>query len=92
MKSRVNEAPPETVKISTSWRFAGETKPEGVLSRDEYRESKKGGCDHTVPAIVADGEQIGKLKWVCVTSEQECPVHGASYHSIGESAEAKLSG
>jgi ParB family transcriptional regulator, chromosome partitioning protein len=86
---RVKEAPPETVKISTSWRFVGETKPEGVLSRDEYRESKKGACNHTVPAIVGDGEQIGKLKWVCVTSEQECPVHGASFLYTGESPEAK---
>jgi ParB family transcriptional regulator, chromosome partitioning protein len=86
---KVTEAPPDTVKISTSWRFSGETKPEGVLSRDEYRESKKGACEHTVPAIAADGEQIGKMKWVCVSNEQECPVHGASYRSIGESSEAK---
>lgn len=86
---KVKEAPPETVKISTSWRFAGETKPEGVLSRDEYRESKKGACDHTVPAIVADGEQIGKMKWICVTHEQECPVHGASFRYTGESPEDK---
>lgn len=86
---KIKEAPTETVKISTLWRFAGETKPEGVLTRDEYRESKKGGCDHTVPAIVADGEQIGKMKWVCVSREQECPVHGASYRYIGESSEAK---
>jgi ParB family transcriptional regulator, chromosome partitioning protein len=86
---KVKEAPPDAVKISTSWGFSGETKPEGVLSRDEYRESKKGACDHTVPAIVADGEQIGKMKWVCVSREQECPVHGASYRSIGENSEAK---
>lgn len=86
---KVKEAPPETVKISTSWRFAGETKPEGVLSRDEYRESKRGGCDHTVPAIVTDGEQIGKLKWVCVNHEQECPAHGASFRYTGENPEAK---
>ncbi|HEV2500705.1 MAG TPA: hypothetical protein VGY31_14100 [Terriglobia bacterium] len=76
------------MKISTSWRFAGETKPEGALTRDEYRESKKGGCDHTVPAIVVDGEQIGKLKWVCVSREQECTVHGASFRYTGENPEA----
>lgn len=86
---RVNEAPPGTVKVSTSWSFSGQTKPEGVLSRSEYRDSKKGACDHTVSAIVADGEQIGKLKWVCVTSEQECSVHGASFRYTGESPEAK---
>jgi ParB family chromosome partitioning protein len=86
---KVKEAPPDTMKISTSWRFAGETKSEGVLSRDEYRESKQGGCDHTVPAIVTDGEQIGRMKWVCVNREPECPVHGASYRYIGESPEAK---
>jgi ParB family transcriptional regulator, chromosome partitioning protein len=86
---RVKEAPPETVKISAVWSFPGTTKPEGVLTRDEYRESKKGGCDHTIPAIVTDGEQIGKLKWVCVSREQECPVHGASYRQIGENPEAK---
>jgi ParB family chromosome partitioning protein len=86
---KIKEAPPETVKISAVWGFPGNTKPEGVLTRDEYRESKKGGCDHTVPAIVADGEQIGKLKWVCVTHEQECPVHGASFHYTGENPEAK---
>ncbi|MGH9446550.1 MAG: ParB/RepB/Spo0J family partition protein [Terriglobia bacterium] len=51
---KLNEAPPGTVKISTSWSFAGQTKPEGVVSRDQYRESKKGACDHTVQAIVAD--------------------------------------
>jgi ParB family transcriptional regulator, chromosome partitioning protein len=86
---RVKEAPPGTVKISAVWSFPGHTKPEGVLTRDEYRESKKGGCDHTVPAIVTDGEQIGKMKWVCVSGEHECPVHGASYRYIGESPEAK---
>jgi hypothetical protein len=85
----VTEAPTETVKISKFCGFAGETKPKGVLSRDEYRESKKGACDHTVPAIVADGEQIGKMKWVCVSREQECPIHGASYRSIGENSEGK---
>ena len=86
---RVKEAPPETVKVSTSWRFAGETRPEGVLTRDEYRESKKGACDHTVSAIVADGEQIGKMKWVCISRDRECPVHGASFRYTGESPEAK---
>ncbi|MGH7174395.1 MAG: ParB/RepB/Spo0J family partition protein [Gemmataceae bacterium] len=86
---RVKEAPPGTVKISTSWSFACQTKQAGVLSRDEYRESKKGACDHTVLAIVADGEQIGKTKWVCVSREQECPVHGASYRYIGETPDAK---
>ncbi len=60
-----------------------------MLSGDEYRESKKGACDHTLPAIVADGEQIGKMKWVCVCREQECPVHGASFRYTGESSEAK---
>jgi hypothetical protein len=58
-------------------------------TRDEYQESKKGGCDHTVPAIVADGEQIGRMKWVCASREQERPVHGASYRYIGESSDAK---
>jgi ParB family transcriptional regulator, chromosome partitioning protein len=86
---KIKEAPPETVKISAVWSFPGNTKPKGVLTRDEYRESKKGGCDHTVPAIVVDGEQIGKTKWVCVSREQECPVHGASYRYIGESPDAK---
>lgn len=73
-------------------RFAGETKPEDLLTRDEYRDSKKGACDNTAPAIVADGadgEQIGKMKWVCVTREQECPVHGGSFRCIGETPEAK---
>ncbi|MDE3179484.1 MAG: hypothetical protein KGM47_07455, partial [Acidobacteriota bacterium] len=86
---KVKEAPPGTVKISTNWRFARETKPEGVLTRDEYRESKKGGCDHTAPAIVVDGEPLGKTKWVCVSREQQCPVHGASFRCIGETPEAK---
>jgi ParB family chromosome partitioning protein len=86
---KIREAPPETVKISAVWSFPGNTKPEGVLTRDEYRESKKGGCDYTVPAIVTDGEQIGRMKWVCVSRDQECPVHGASYRYIGESPEAK---
>jgi ParB family transcriptional regulator, chromosome partitioning protein len=86
---KIKEAPPETVKISAVWSFPGNTKPEGVLTRDEYRESKKGGCDHTVPAIVVDGERIGKMKWVCVSREQECAVHGASYRYIGENPEAK---
>lgn len=86
---RVKEAPPETVKISAVWSFPGKTKPEDVLTRDGYHESKRGGCDHTVPAIVVDGEQIGKLKWVCVSRDQECSVHGASYRYIGENPEAK---
>jgi ParB family transcriptional regulator, chromosome partitioning protein len=86
---KIKEAPPETVKISAVWSFPGNTKPEGVLTRDEYRESKKGGCDHTMPAIVVDGEQIGKMKWVCVSREQECAVHGASYRYVGENPEAK---
>jgi hypothetical protein len=85
---KVKEAPPDTVKISTSWRFSGDIKPQGVLSRDEYRESTKGACDHTVPAIVADGG-AGKMKWICVSREQECPVHGASFRYTGESPEAK---
>jgi hypothetical protein len=84
---KVKEAPRDTVKISTSRRFAGETKPEGVLTRDEYRESKKDGCDHTVPAIVPDVEQIGLMKWVCVTRGRECLVHGASHRYIGENPE-----
>jgi ParB family chromosome partitioning protein len=86
---KIKEAPPATVKISAVLSFPGNTKPEGVLTRDEYRESKKGGCNHTVPAIVADGEQIGRMKWVCASREQECPVHGASYGYIGESPDAK---
>jgi ParB family chromosome partitioning protein len=86
---RVKEAPQGTVKISAVWSFPGNTKPEGVLTRDEYRDSKKGTCDHTVPAIVADGEQIGKMKWVCVSRDQECPVDGAGFRYTGETVEAK---
>lgn len=84
---KVKEAPPGTVKISTAWRFAGETKPEGVLSRDEYRESRRGACEYTASAIIADGENIGTAKWVC--REQNCPVHGVNHGYIGESPEAK---
>lgn len=86
---KVKEAPPGTVKISTCWSFSGQTEPEGVLSRGHYRESRKGACDHTVQAIVADGDQTGKMKWVCVSDEQECPVHGSSYRYTGESPEAE---
>lgn len=89
VEMRVKEAPPETVKISAVWSFPGNAKPEGVLTRDEYRESKKGGCDHTVSAIVVDGEQIGKMKWVCVSRAQECPIHGGSFRYTGENPEAK---
>ncbi len=38
---------------------------------------------------MTDGEQIGRIKWVCVSREQECPVHGASYRYIGETPDVK---
>ncbi|HEX5483315.1 MAG TPA: hypothetical protein VFZ08_11890 [Terriglobia bacterium] len=83
------EAPAGSVEIATSWHFGSKERPEGVLTRDEYHESRKGAGEHTVQAIVAHGENIGATKWVCVSKGNNCPVHGTSTQYAGESPQAK---
>lgn len=88
---KLAEAPAGSVKIATSWQFSGREGAKGVLTRDQYHESKKGACEHTVQAIVTDGENIGATRWVCVSKDGNCPVHGVSSQYGGESPEAKAS-
>lgn len=83
------EAPAGSVKIATSWQFGGKEVPKDVLTRDQYHESKKGACEHTVQAVVTDGENIGSTQWVCVSKDGNCPVHGVRSQYAGESPQAK---
>ncbi|HEV2498316.1 MAG TPA: hypothetical protein VGY31_01900 [Terriglobia bacterium] len=78
------------MKIATSWQFGGKEGPKDVLTRDQYHESKKGVCEHTVQGIVAQGENIGATRWVCVSKDGQCPVHGVSSQYVGESPQAKV--
>ncbi|MGH9449370.1 MAG: ParB/RepB/Spo0J family partition protein [Terriglobia bacterium] len=86
---KFNEAPAGSVKIATSWQFGGKEASKDVLTRDQYHESKKGSCEQTVQAIVAQGENIGATQWVCVSKDGNCPVHGVSSQYVGESPQAK---
>ncbi|HEV2418025.1 MAG TPA: hypothetical protein VGX94_09480 [Terriglobia bacterium] len=86
---KLAEAPAGSVKIRTSWQFGGKESPKDVLTRDQYHESRKGACEHTVQAIVAQGENIGAAQWVCVSKDGKCPVHGVSSQYVGESPQAK---
>ena len=83
------EAPAGTVKVATSWHFGGKEVPKDVLTRDQYHESKKGACEHSVQAVVTDGENIGADQWVCVSKDGDCPVHGVSSQYVGENPQAK---
>lgn len=86
---KLAEAPAGSVKIRTPWQFGGKEAPKDVLTRDQYHESRKGACEHTVQAIVAQGENIGAAQWVCVSKDGKCPVHGVSSQYVGESPQAK---
>jgi len=61
------------VYISASYGSGIEAK--GVIGRDQYQplEKKADRCEHAEQAVVADGPEIGQVRWIC--RERSCKDH-----------------
>jgi ParB/RepB/Spo0J family partition protein len=55
--------------------YGAGVRAKGVLSRDQYQvlERKAGRCEHAEQAVLADGPEVGQVKWVC--RETTCKDH-----------------
>jgi ParB/RepB/Spo0J family partition protein len=55
--------------------YGAGVRAKGVLSRDQYQvlERKTDRCEHAEQAVLADGPEIGQVKWVC--REATCKDH-----------------
>ncbi|HMJ58072.1 MAG TPA: ParB/RepB/Spo0J family partition protein [Gemmatimonadales bacterium] len=49
----------------------------GVLGRNAYKEAKKGSCKTAQAAVVVDGQQLGRLIYICANSN--CKTHRESW-------------
>lgn len=64
------------VRVSDSHRFYGEHVQTGVIYRSDYHEATAPGeCPSTVAAVVSEGKEAGRKRYVC--TNQKCPVHAA---------------
>jgi ParB family chromosome partitioning protein len=61
------------VKVSSLYLYHGDKKRPDVLYNGDYRQSVKGGCEHTQTAVVIDGDKIGTTLHLC--TEEKCSVH-----------------
>ncbi len=62
---------PELVLVSTMY---GESEGKNVLSQSEYKVVKKNACEYATHALIAEGNGVGTLIWVCF--DKACDTHG----------------